>query len=466
MISNKPHIILIIARGEAVRNFLYSETIAVLRQEARVTLLSVLNDADFLGRFRPQVDEIIELKEYRENRLVLVLRELIGYAHYRWIWTEKVKNKWQILDSEAVTPVQKIRHSLWKTLIYLLANRPALDFLARIENMLSLWLNPTRDFKELFNRLKPDLVFNASHIHAPRGELPVRVAHQLGIRTATFVFSWDNLSSRGRILPHYDHFLVWHRGMQDQLQRLYPAIPEENVHITGTPQFDYHFHPQFFLSRDELYARLGLDTARPFVLYTTGMDRDFPDEVDHVRAIIDILNEISSSSRPQMVVRTYVKGTSPAMLALAAENRPGVVFPPVLWEEKWFTPQFDDLTIYSSLLHHCVLGINPASTVSLELMMLDKPVINLGFNPPGSQLSSGYQWKRHIDFDHYRFVVQSGAVTVAWSVQDVRKAIYSALANPTELSHERHAFISRTFGTTLDGGSGRRAAQALVKIAG
>lgn len=42
-----PHILLIIARGEAVRNFLYSETITVLRQRAHLTLLSVLNDADF-----------------------------------------------------------------------------------------------------------------------------------------------------------------------------------------------------------------------------------------------------------------------------------------------------------------------------------------------------------------------------------------------------------------------------------
>ncbi|MEI7850106.1 MAG: hypothetical protein WCK35_30215, partial [Chloroflexota bacterium] len=256
-----PHILLIIARGEAVRNFLYSETITVLRQRAHLTLLSVLNDADFLARFQPQVDEIIELKDYRENWLVLVLRELIGYAHYRWIWTEKVKNKWQILDYEAVTPLQKITHGLWKILVYLLANRPALDFLAWFENFLSLWLNPTRDFNELFDRIKPDLVFNASHIHAPRGELPVRVAHQMGIRTATFVFSWDNLSSRGRILPHYDHFLVWHNGMLHQLLRLYPFIPVENIHITGTPQFDYHFRPQFCLQRAELYARLGLDPA-------------------------------------------------------------------------------------------------------------------------------------------------------------------------------------------------------------
>ena len=46
----KPHILIIIARGEAVRNFLYSETLPALREKARVTLLSALNDEAFLAR--------------------------------------------------------------------------------------------------------------------------------------------------------------------------------------------------------------------------------------------------------------------------------------------------------------------------------------------------------------------------------------------------------------------------------
>ena len=464
-VQHKPHILLIIARGEAVRNFIYSQTLVELRQQARVTLLSVLIDDSFRARFSPLVDDIIELKEYPEHVLIGYLRELIVNAHYRWIWTEKVKNKWQILDSQAISPWQKIRHLAWKAIIRAFASRPTLDSLAWLENRISLWLNPTRNFQQLFAQLKPDLVFNTSHIHAPRGELPVRVAHSMGIRTAAFIFSWDNLSSRGRILPPYDDYLVWHDLMRDELLRLYPQIDPGCVHITGTPQFDYHFRPEFCLPREALYTRLGLDSSRPFILYTTGMDRDFPEEVHHVRAIIGLLAEYPAETRPQLVVRAYVKGTSPEMRALAAENVPGVVFPPILWEEKWFTPQEQDLSLYTSLLHHCSLGINPASTVSLELMMLDKPIINLGFDPPGSALPPGLAWKRHIDFDHYRRVAQSEAVTVAWSVDDVRGAIHLALENPAELREQRQAFIIATFGHTLDGNSGQRAADALVKIA-
>ncbi|MBN1304035.1 MAG: hypothetical protein JXA13_06335 [Anaerolineales bacterium] len=461
----KPHIVIIIARGEALRNSLYSDMLKELEGQSKVSLLSVLNDFEFIDQYQHRVDQIIDLNEYREHQLVGYLRDVIDYAHYRWIWTKKVKNKWEILDAQAVTWDQKLRYTLWKALIFTLANRFTLEILTTIENKLSLWLKPTNDFDTLFEHIKPDLVFNTSHIHAPRGELPARVAHAMGIPTAAFVFSWDNLSSRGRILPKYDHFLVWHTQMREQLLRLYPGVQSNQVHITGTPQFDYHFKPEFCLSRQELCDQLGLDSSRPFILYTTGMAHDFPEEVYHVETVINILEEYPRSERPQLVVRTYIKGNSPEMEALAKKGIPDVVFPPVLWDEKWFTPRPDDLSIYSSLLHHCKLGINPASTVSLELMMLDKPVINLGFDPPGSNLPHYLRWKRHLEFDHYCNVVDSGAVMVAYSPDDLRRKIAESLEHPDKLEAARKEFINKTFGVTLDGKSAQRVAETLQLLA-
>lgn len=49
--SKKPHIVLIIPRGEAVRNFLYSDTLRILSENASVTLLSVIHDDAFVARW-------------------------------------------------------------------------------------------------------------------------------------------------------------------------------------------------------------------------------------------------------------------------------------------------------------------------------------------------------------------------------------------------------------------------------
>ncbi len=153
--------------------------------------------------------------------------------------------------------------------------------------VVSWYLRPTRDFEVLFRDLQPDLVFNGSHIHGPRADLPLRVAHRLEIPTAGFIFLWDNLTSRSRIFVPYEHYLMWNEQMRRQLLVQYPFLIPNRVIVTGTPQFDFHFNPGFVMPREELCSQLGLDPTRPFILYTTGLDSDFLDEHRIVEAVID-----------------------------------------------------------------------------------------------------------------------------------------------------------------------------------
>jgi hypothetical protein len=126
---------------------------------------------------------------------------------------------------------------------------------------------------------------------------------------------------------------------------------------------------------------------------------------------------------------------------------------------------FEDLAVYSSCLRHAAMGINAASTVSLELLMFDKPVMNLGFDPPGSLLPHAYRWQRHIEFDHYRPVAESGGVMVAYSTDDVRQIINKGLGQPWAGHEARERFINQTFDSTLDGQAGSRIGNILVQLA-
>ena len=460
-----PHIVMVVPRGEAVRNFLYSDTLKVLSENARVTLLSVVDDERFIGRFRPYTEAIIPLQYVPEGRFVSYLRTIIHNAHYRWLWSGVAKNNWEWRDARATTGPAKIRRSLWKGSIYLLANRPTVEFLSSVQRRLSWALRQNDDFVRLFREIKPDLVFNCSHIHGPASDLPLTVAHHMNIPTAGFIFSWDNLTSRSRIFTPYDHYLVWNQKMRDQLLGIYPGIRPHQVFITGTPQFDFHFKREFHLTREALSQRIGIDSDRPFILYTTGVAHHFKEEYRTVELVAGLLRQLEVKPRPQLVVRTYVKDTSPEMRAIEKRGLPDVVFPPVLWDPDWFTPHYEDLFIYTNLLRHASLGINAASTVSLELMMLDKPTVNLGFDPPGSNLAHHDRWIRHIEFDHYRPVAESGATMVARSADDIRGMLLRALTQPEAQASQRKGFIKGMFGDTLDGKSGERVAECLLRLA-
>ncbi|MCH9647233.1 MAG: hypothetical protein K0U98_03275 [Deltaproteobacteria bacterium] len=448
-----------------MRNFLYSETLRTLHEQARVTVLTVVHDEAFVEPFRPFVEAILPLSELPQPRLSYYLRTLTENAHDRWLWSAVARNHWELRDRRAAERGKSLQRWLIKAASRLLANSPSLHALTALENRLSYTLRPTRRFDELFEELQPDLVFNGSHIHGQAGELPIRVAKRMGIPTAGFIFSWDNLTSRSRIFPPYDHYLVWHENMRQQLLEIYPRVKAENVWTTGTPQFDFHLKSDLELSREELCQRVGLDANRPFVLYTTGISNHFFEEHRHVEEVIRILAELDLPHKPQLVVRTYVKGTSPEMLELSKRNLPDVVFPEVLWEPRWQTPLFEDLALYSNLLRHATVGINAASTVSLELLLFDKPVMNLDFDPPGSNLPWALGFERHIRFDHYWPVAQSGAVMVARSVEDMRSMLYRGLSEPQGDSEIRRRFLHEMFGDTLDGNSGRRVAECLLHLA-
>ena len=465
--KRRPLIIIVVPRGEAVRNFLYSDTLRLLSEQARVVVMSVVTNEAILAKARPFVEEIIPIEEHPVHALPAYLRTLTENAHDRWLWSKVAQNNWELRGRRA-RQQGGFRHFQWLAVAAssrLLSNNPCLHVLTALERLLQWRLRTTRKYDELFARLKPALVFNGSHIHGAAGELPLRVAQRMGIPTVGFIFSWDNLSSRSRIMVPYNYWLVWNEQMKRQLLSVYPQIQESNVLVTGTPQMDFHFKPELIMPREELARRIGIDPTRPFILYTTGVDKHFPKEHLHVELVIRLLKELGLKQAPQLVVRNYVKGTSPEMKALSERKLADVVFPQMLWDMAWATPRPEDLELYCSLVHHAAMSINAASTVTLEFILKDKPVINLDFDPPGSDLAPCDGFKRHIRFDHFWPVAQSGGTMIAQSEEHMRLMLIRGLSI-AEVDHDaRMRFVSEFFGSTADGRSGARVAEALLKLA-
>ncbi len=175
-----PHIVLVVPRGEAVRNFLYSQTLPHLAERARVSVLSVVDDDSFLERFRDQVDEIVPLKEHPVHPLAAHLRVLTENAHDRWLWSAVAQNHWELRDVRAAEKGRLFRRRLMKLTSRGLANSPTLHALTALEQQLNYRLRSTQEFDHLLERWQPDLVFNGSHIHGLAGELPLRVAQRAG----------------------------------------------------------------------------------------------------------------------------------------------------------------------------------------------------------------------------------------------------------------------------------------------
>jgi hypothetical protein len=465
-ITRSGHVVAILPRGEAIRNFVYSGALEFARERgARVTVIAVRPSMpvweQLEDRFgRDSVHELLLLKACYPVRL---LRDILDLCHGRNLWSAASQERWRLRDREAQGGMAKSKRIIKKALARPLATQWGVQFLEHAERVASRMLRTSEHYLDLYREWQPTLVFNGSHVHSQHAIPAVEAAQWLGIPTASFIFSWDNLTSQGRVMPPYDYHLVWNKALRDQLLEIYPRVTPDRVFVTGTPQFDCHFLPEFQWDRQTCFERIGASPKRPLVLYATGMANHMPGEERIVEQVADLLGEMKDVGRPQLLVRVYAKDRTGRFDTLR-QRRPDILFQYPFWDATWLTPRIEDAYLYGNTLRHCDLGINVASTVALELCMFDKPVVNVGYNPPGVSPEE-VSYAHYYNFDHYRPVVESGAVQVARSPLELRQMIQDGLKHREARQQQRAALVNHFFGNTLDGRSGQRVARVLVGLA-
>lgn len=119
---------------------------------------------------------------------------------------------------------------------------------------------------KVLKREKPDLVFCANQ-RPVNAIAPVRAAKDLGITTAGFIFSWDNLPKATKVIET-DFYFVWSDHMKNELLRYYPYLKEEQVKITGTPQFEIHCKEEVLLEKEVFFKKYGLDTEKEYLCFS------------------------------------------------------------------------------------------------------------------------------------------------------------------------------------------------------
>ncbi|MBT4634994.1 MAG: hypothetical protein HOK52_12810, partial [Candidatus Marinimicrobia bacterium] len=106
-----------------MRNFIFTDFLKSLSNKYKITLLTQINHLDVIKAAKPHVNTIIPLHEYKENRWVILFREILHTAHYRWIWTEAVKYYWGRHNQRVKGNIHEwVRLKIWRIISYLFAN--------------------------------------------------------------------------------------------------------------------------------------------------------------------------------------------------------------------------------------------------------------------------------------------------------------------------------------------------------
>jgi hypothetical protein len=310
------------------------------------------------------------------------------------------------------------------------------------------FLNDDKPEKLLFTHQRP---YNLSPL--------LCAAKDLSIKSLSFIFSWDNLSSKGRMLGEFEGYLVWSELMAEELSYFYPSTNASKVFVVGTPQFETYVMDKYQIDKNYFYNQFNLDVTKKTICYSCGDVSTSKLDPYYIEIIA------KGISTGKIEDANFLVRTSPAeddsRFVDIIEKYPYVKWNFPNWEltrtnhiETWSqrVPRVEDVTDLKSILKYCDLNINMCSTMSLDFMLFDKPVINIAL---GNEKNGLYNDQKYLNYGHYAKVVKSGAVEVVTDKKDIEKSIQIALKNSKIRLEKQKELLDLQIGKPLKGTSER-----------
>ena len=429
------HCVLLIPDGVGVRNFVFGRFLDGVSTIGRTTILHGI-PGEVLPTYSAPFNGAVDWRAftaYRETPLSAMLRYALAYAQMHWVATESMKfNARGTVHGSWKT---KAVHGVAKATGRLAAAPAGIHLLDRLHCSTVGRMASVKEYCRLFERIKPTVLL-CTHQRPPVILPPVLAARILGIPTATFIFSWDNLSSKGRIAAPFDHYLVWSRHMRDELLRYYPDVAAERVHVVGTPQFDAYADPTTLWSRQEFFARIGADPDRKLICYSGGDTGNCPEDHHHVRILLELIRSGSIPGNPQVLLRPSPVDDGERYNAVRRD------FPELIYRRPdWLhtevgnwakvLPQKSDVQFLANVTYYSDLNLNFGSTMTLDFALHDKPVIN-----PVIDVSRPFVHGKPLldfcmQFEHYRPVKALGAARFAATREQLAHDVTAYLADPS-----------------------------------
>ncbi len=244
-------------------------------------------------------------------------------------------------------------------------------------------------------------------------------ARALGLRTVLCVGSWDHLSSKSVLRAVPDLVTVWNETQRREAIELH-AVPDERIVVTGAQCYDQWFNRRPSRSREEFCERVGLDPAKPFILYVcSSLFKHTANEAEFVERWIQ---QIRSSADPVLretgvLVRPHPRRLEEWQQADLTGFKNVTMFGDHPVDPATKNDYFDSL-FYSA----AVVGLN--TSAMLEAAVVGRPVLSVVLPEISRDNQEGT-----IHF-HYLLDVGGGLLILARSLEEHAAQLAAILADP------------------------------------
>lgn len=255
----------------------------------------------------------------------------------------------------------------------------------------------------------------------------------LGIPSIYAVHSWDNLSSKSRLLYLPHRMLVWNQVQIDEAAR-YHGVPRDLVRATGAQVFDEWFERTPGSTRKAFCDGLGFDPAKPIILYVcSALNQELRPEPDYVRSWVAAVRGAADPKvrDANILIRPHPKRDDLwREVALAEHER--VAIAPRLGE----MPLLEDAkALFYDSFHHCSLVVGINTSALIEAGIVGRPVLTV--------LEPDYHQDQIENF-HFSYLmeVSGGLLTVASSPAEHLSQLGACLEDPAGGEARAKAFVA------------------------
>ncbi|MDR5589688.1 UDP-glycosyltransferase [Christiangramia sp. SM2212] len=287
--------------------------------------------------------------------------------------------------------------------------------------------------KTILENEKPALLF-CTNQRPVNAIAPITAAQDMGIPTASFIFSWDNIP-KATMVVQADYYLVWSEYMKKELQKYYPFIAESQIQITGTPQFEPHFEESLKISKQEFYNNYGLDNEKIYLCYSGDDITTSPHDELYLEHVAEAVSELNKHGENIGVIfrrnpADFSKRYDPII------NKYKKLITPLdpLWERQgneWnqLLPTKDDLKLQSQIIQHTFMVINLGSSMVFDYQIYQKPCAYLNYNPSGVKIKKNV--REIYNYVHFRSMLSEKPVLWINSKKEIKEKIQEVINGET-----------------------------------
>lgn len=335
---------------------------------------------------------------------------------------------------------------------------------SRLFKSLFRWLDytfsQTTAYDHLFATYKPDMVF-ATDVYDTANALMLYRARKKRVPTYGMTRSWDNTTTKTYLRALPDILLTQNEFMREELVRLHD-VGERNITPVGVPQFDEYLTYKAG-SREVFCKEMGLDPAKRIILVCPASGI-FVDTDWQILTILKRLYEEGKIPRDvQFLVRPHPYNDTDYS---KFEAHPAFIFE-------------SNLTVYKNdrskereegkmnrmhlteTLSHIDLMINTFSSIIVDAVICDKPVISIGFDGWEKEVLFHRSLARWQTEECVLYFFSHGATPIVRNEAELEGWIVRYLSDKTINAKEREAF-KKIHMWKLDGKSAERIVQTVT----